>query len=124
MKFIGTIFLSLFLFQINAQTDLDQAVGNWEGGIQLPDGSSFPIIFHIVKNDDKLSATMDSPSQSAFGLKMDKTEFKDNQITLTMNQVQGNYKGTLKEGKFEGTWTQAGQSFPLNLERMKKKGDD
>ena len=65
---------------------------------------------------------MDSPDQNAFGLKMDKAEFKENEITLTMNQIQGSYKATLKDGKFEGTWSQGGQSFPLNVERIKKEG--
>lgn len=112
--------MSLILFQANAQNDINQVIGDWSGAIALPDGSSVNVIFHFSKKGESLSATMDSPSQGAFGLKMDKAEFKENEITLTMNQIQGAYKATLKDGKFEGTWSQGGQSFPLNIERVKK----
>lgn len=120
MKILSTLLLSLLLFQANAQSDPKQAVGDWEGSINLPDGRSLQVIFHLSAEGESLSATMDSPAQNAYGLKMDKAEFKDDVITMTMNQIQGSYKGTLKGGKFEGTWSQSGQSFPLNLEKVKK----
>jgi len=121
MKLIVTLFLSLFIFSASAQDDPTQAVGNWSGSLNLPGGQSLKIVFHVTSNKGALSATMDSPDQQAYDLKMDKVTYSDSTIEMSMNQIQGVYTGRLKEGKFEGTWSQAGQEFPLTLERVVKK---
>ncbi len=121
MKTLSIILFSLFIFQANAQNDLNEAAGNWGGKIEVP-GQSLEVIIHVSNDGTALSASMDSPSQGAFGLKFDKVEYKNSEITMTMNQIQGTYKGTLKDGVFDGTWTQSGQSFPLKLERIKREG--
>lgn len=118
MKTLITLFFSLFLFSASGQDDPNLAAGNWGGALALPGGQSLKIVFHVVNNKGELSATMDSPDQGAYGLKMDEVNFKEGKIEMTMNQIQGTYKGTLKDGKFEGTWSQSGQTFTLNLERI------
>ncbi len=122
MKLLATVFFSLLMFSATAQDNLNEATGNWAGALELPGGQSLRIVFHISNDGEALSATMDSPDQGAFGMKMDKAAYGDKTIELTMNQIQGTYKGTLKDGKFEGTWSQSGQTFPLNLEKVVKEG--
>lgn len=122
MKFFASLVFSLFIFSLSAQDDLQQATGDWSGSLNLPAGQSLKIVFHVTSDKGDLSATMDSPDQQAYGIKMDKVSFSGKSIEMTMNQIQGTYKGTLTDGKFIGTWTQAGQSFPLNLEKANKKG--
>ena len=123
MKTLCILLLSVFLSPFNAPQELNKAAGNWEGTLALPGGQSLKIVFHVMNKDGELSATMDSPDQNAFGLKMDEATFKDNTIKMTMNQIQGTYEGTLKDEKFIGKWSQSGQSFDLNLTRIKKTGD-
>ena len=101
-----------------SQDDPKHVVGDWAGTLSLPTGDAYRIIFHISEENEKLKATLDSPDQNAFGLKMDKVVFKEGKIEMTINLIQGNYKGTLKDGKIDGSWTQGPQSFPLNLEKV------
>jgi hypothetical protein len=121
MKLFITVFFSLFILSASTQNDPKEAIGDWKGSLELGGGMSLSLIFHITEDNGALTSTMDSPDQQAYGLPMDVTTYKDGTITLTMNQIQGTYKGTLTNGKFDGTWSQAGQSFPLELEKMKKK---
>ena len=97
MRTLSIILLSFFILQANAQNDLNQAAGNWGGAIELPDGSKLKVVFHVTNMGEALKATMDSPDQGAYNLNMDKAEFSDNTLTMTMNQIQGTYKGTLKD---------------------------
>jgi len=121
MKLFVTVFFSFFILTGSAQNDPQEALGDWKGSLELGGGMSLSLIFHITEDDGVLSSTMDSPDQQAYGLPMDITTYKEGVITLTMNQIQGTYKGTMTDGKFDGTWSQAGQSFPLILEKMKNK---
>ena len=117
--------LSVLLSPFNAPQDMNKAAGNWEGDMALPNGQSLKLVFHVVNKDGVLTATMDSPNQNVFGLKIDEITFKDETIKMTTNQVPGSatYEGTLEDGKFIGKWSQSGQSFELNLTRIKKTGD-
>jgi hypothetical protein len=37
-----------------------------------------------------------------------------------MIAINGTYEGTMKEGKFEGKWSQGGMSLDLKLEKENK----
>lgn len=117
------LFVLLFSLLISFPQDNDKnlASGNWEGTLQAP-GVNLKVIFHITNNQGVLSATMDSPSQDAFGLKMDEVKFSNNTLEMSIKQAGGSYKGTLKEGKFVGKWMQSGQTFDLELKRIKRTG--
>lgn len=120
MKIILTLVFGLLLNFPQDSTPND-ITGNWEGKLEVP-GASMKLVFHISNKDEVLAATMDSPDQNAFGLKMDVVKFSKNELEMTMNQIGGTYKGTFKDGKFEGKWYQSGQSLDLNLTRIKKTG--
>lgn len=120
MKSILVLLFGIIL-SFSQDTDKNQASGNWEGKIEAP-GVSLKIIFHIVNTDGVLTATMDSPDQNAFGFKMDEVKFNDGALEMTIEQFGGTYKGTLKDEKFIGKWTQGGQSMDLELKRIKRTG--
>ncbi|WP_420385039.1 hypothetical protein [Roseivirga sp.] len=120
MKAVITLLFGLLLF-FPQDTDLNEAAGNWQGSIDVQ-GKSMRIVFHVVNSEGKLSATMDSPDQNAFGYKMDEAKYSDKTLELTINQAGGHYKGTLKDEKFIGEWSQGGQKFPLVLTRIKRTG--
>ena len=95
----------------------DDVTGDWYGALEIT-GAKLRLVIHIAKDGDGLKGTMDSPDQGANGLKLDDVAFKDGKLTFVFKAANGSYEGTLKDGKFEGTWTQNG-AWPLPLSRTK-----
>jgi uncharacterized protein len=96
--------------------------GIWLGSLKVS-GINLRIVFHITKAaEGNYTATMDSPDQGAKNIPVEKVTFTDSKVKIEMPNIQGVYDGTLSaEGtKFNGTWTQAGRVFPLDLEKTEK----
>ena len=74
----------------------------------------FGEVLTLQLQDNKLSATLDSPSQKAFGIKCDNVVFENNQLIISVNKLNAEYKGTLENDTIKGTFTQ-GIAIPLNL---------
>ena len=63
---------------------------------------------------------MDSPDQGAKGIPVTSINYENQILKLEISNAGIQYKGTLdKENVFIGTFKQAGQSFPLNLTKVK-----
>ncbi len=112
---IAILFFSSMLAEINAQ-DIS---GAWEGKLSVQ-GNSIPILFNVKLEAGTYSSTMDSPSQGATGIPMDKTVFENNVLTIKFNQAGIKYVGNLKENKFEGTFFQGPTEIPLILSKTVK----
>lgn len=113
MKKIITTFLFLLCVSIGyAQT----VAGTWYGTLSVS-GSKLHVIFHITKNGNEWTSTMDSPDQGASGLPTDKTTFENNQLSIEAAKFALKYKGTYQpdSSKINGTFTQGSASFPLVL---------
>ncbi|MCH8960945.1 MAG: hypothetical protein IH820_06355 [Bacteroidetes bacterium] len=96
-------------------------VGDWEGPLANPDGSTLQVVFHITQdNAGNLTATFDSPDQDAFGVPLDEVRFENGELYLYLKVIGGSYTGALQEGNetIEGTWTQPAGSLALNMERV------
>ncbi len=119
MKTIMTLILSVFM--VAQSSDPAKIAGDWEGTLSVQ-GQSLRLVIHIKYADNELSATLDSPDQGANGFKVDTITLKDDKLNFAINQFQGSYEGTLKDGKFEGKWSQGGQTLDLNLAKQKKTG--
>lgn len=93
--------------------------GTWEGVLNV--GIELRIAFHIKQNaSGTLSATVDSPDQSAFGIPCDTVATAGNSLSIEMNSLKANYNGKLiNDSTIEGTFTQ-GASFTLHLKRGNK----
>lgn len=48
---------------------------------------------------------------------------EDDNINLDLPAIQARYEGTRSGHSMEGTWQQAGQVFPLNLEKLDASAD-
>ncbi|MBI2826763.1 MAG: alpha/beta hydrolase [Planctomycetia bacterium] len=95
--------------------------GIWQGTLEV--GVKLRIVFHINAADDgKLTGTLDSPDQGAKGIKIDKVEFTDGALRLSIKAIAGAFEGKLDEstGKIAGKWSQGGASLPLVLEAVDK----
>jgi len=95
----------------------------WEGKLEIGAGLSLRIVVHVGKTaDGKPVATMDSPDQGAKGLKVDTVTLDKSSLAFEMKKILGKYEGKLNaEGtEVAGTWTQAGNAFPLKLKKTEK----
>ncbi|WP_158827382.1 alpha/beta hydrolase family protein [Mucilaginibacter lacusdianchii] len=105
------------LFLLSIITGYGQTIaGNWYGALNVS-GSQLHIVFHIAKNGDVWSSTMDSPDQGAFGLATDKTQVDGNQLSIEVSKFGLKYTATYQadSNKITGTFAQGGGSFPLVL---------
>lgn len=96
-----------------------QIEGYWKGKIDLG-VQQLEMAFDIKATKEGYSSTLDVPAQGAFDVPVDETSFHDNQLQIQMSLLNASYIGTLKEGIIEGTYTQNGMSFPLNLAKAEK----
>lgn len=110
-------FLSTVAFSQNIE-------GVWHG-VLLVQGMKLRLDFNIVKKDSAYSATMDSPDQSAFGIPMTSVTYANLQLVLTLDAAKIVYKARLENEVLKGEFTQAGNTFPLEMSRniIEKKAD-
>jgi len=100
-----------------AQDPGDVLIGSWGGSLDTG-AAQLPIVFNISRGDDgALNATMDSPSQGAFGIPVDAVSLDTNAVSMEIAAIGGGYTGTLSEDgtSIEGTWSQGGASLTLNV---------
>lgn len=108
------IIVCSLLFSINLFSQ--NIVGDWEGSLEVQ-GMQLKLIFHITKDGEKFTSTMDSPDQGANGIPMDKTTVEDGNLTIESKQLGMKYIAPISENgkKLAGTFNQRGMSFPLEL---------
>jgi len=114
MKKITTlIILVLAVCTLSAQ----DITGTWQGALETPNGT-LRINFNISAEEDGYISTMDSPDQNAFGYPVDSTFFKMPELTIKITNIGVQYSGKLVDNdNIEGTLTQMGQSFEVNLKK-------
>ena len=92
--------------------------GTWNGVLEVQ-GQKMALVFHIENNDVKLTSTMDSPDQKAFGLPVENTTFLNNELTIELPAFKIKYTGKPNAtfSEIDGNFTQGGANFPLKLDR-------
>ncbi len=122
------IVFSLFLNSVNIfpQSNDKNTVnveGKWLGTLNVS-AIQYRIVFNINKSEDgNLKATLDSPDQGAKDIPIEKVTLDKNKIKLVVTLIKGEYNGIVypDSDKIEGTWSQGGMNFPLNLEKTKQE---
>jgi hypothetical protein len=120
MKILGALLLSAALtLSAAAQTDL---AGVWQGDLKPAPGSSLKIQFVITaKPGGGYGAVLTSPDNGAIkDVAAANVNFVDGKLTVDVPKLSGGYAGTLRNGVFEGEWSQEGQKLPLNLRAYTK----
>jgi pimeloyl-ACP methyl ester carboxylesterase len=102
-------------------SDID---GSWWGTLDTG-AAKLRLVFHITNTEDGLVATLDSLDQNVKGLPVTAVTRNGSAIKMELKQIDGVFEGKLdKELTFmDGTWTQAGQTWPLALKRAKDAGE-
>ena len=98
-----------------------EITGPWQGELDIQ-GMKLPLILHVNKDGENLKSTLDSPKQGAKDLPVSKTEFVNNELKFEATNLGVSYKGTLKDGKIEGTFSQGGMQLPLTF--VKSTGEN
>ena len=111
-------FKTLIILLLTAASIYSQDIsGEWNGILKVQ-GMQLRLIFHISANDAGYTGTLDSPDQGAKGLPLSSVEFSDSSIIINADKLGLEYSGKLEsEERINGTFKQAGQSFPLELTR-------
>lgn len=109
--------------QIQAQNKFDHnsVTGSWLGKLEVS-AISLRIVFNLsVIEKDSLVATMDSPDQGVKDIKLGQVILDNDSIKISAPLLLGEYTGTIKNDTLiEGTWTQRGNTLPLNLTKLRK----
>jgi CubicO group peptidase (beta-lactamase class C family) len=97
------------------------AIGHWEGAIQIP-GTDLEVLVDLKAGAaGALEGTIDIPAQSARGLALESVEAKEAAVSFAIRGIPGQptFKGTLSAdgATIEGSFTQGGQTFPFRLAR-------
>jgi uncharacterized protein len=102
---------------LGASSVFAQVVGDWTGSLQAG-GVELSLVFHITEQDGTLAATMDSPDQGGYGIPASSAVFANDTLTVEFVAIGGTYVASFSEsGVLDGTWTQSGRAFPLELTR-------
>jgi pimeloyl-ACP methyl ester carboxylesterase len=117
MKKLVKIFCSLPLLFFTYGATAQTITGAWQGELDIQ-GKHIPVVFHIAKDGDKLSASFDSPSQNVFNLKCSDVIQKKDSVTILLAAVNIKYSGQLStEKQLKGSWFQGPGSLPLILNK-------
>lgn len=94
-----------------------QFVGAWEGTLEA--GAELRLVITITNGKAGSEATLVSVDQGNAQIPVSGITQKAAKLTLQVNALAGNYEGEInKQGtELTGTWTQAGNSFPLTLKK-------
>jgi len=93
------------------------AVGDWRGVLDVGE-QQLEIIYHLQSEDGSLGGSMDVPAQGAMGLSLDAVSVDGERLIIEMPLGgEARFEGSQSGKSIQGTFTQAGQSFPLTLAR-------
>jgi uncharacterized protein len=123
LLFPFVILILLICYPMTAQVSAFKTIlpGSWLGTINSG-AIELRIIFNLsLAGKDSLIATLDSPDQGAKNIKLGKVTLTGETIKISAPALMGEYNGTVKsDSTIVGTWTQTGNSMPVNLKKLKE----
>ncbi|MEN7536097.1 serine hydrolase [Aurantiacibacter flavus] len=95
--------------------------GLWTGSMAITPSQTLQIVVEIARDaNGTLTGTLDSPDQNSFGIPLTAIEASDTALAFALPAAEASYAATwVPEAEaWQGTFTQAGQSWPLTLQRL------
>lgn len=119
-RMIVAMILALSAAGLRAGAPADWPAGDWKGTLQAGQ-QQIEMVYHLATGPHgEWTGSMDIPAQGAMGLPLQSIEISDTSIKISM-PVPGNatFQGQWQAAaqRIDGRFSQAGQSFPLVLER-------
>lgn len=93
--------------------------GTWKGNLDVQ-GTAMEILFNIAEEDGNYTSTFDVPTQGAVGIPLEETTFTDNTLTIESAKYKLKYVAILEGENLNGTYSQLGQDYQLNLVKTVK----
>jgi dienelactone hydrolase len=112
MKNLLSFALILSTFSIFSQ----EFEGDWTGKI-LVQGFPLTLDYHISKNENGFTATMDSPDQKSYGNKVKEVIVNGYEINLNFPEYKIFTKLNYKNDSLIGNYVQLGKNYPMSLSR-------
>ena len=97
--------------QVNPTTTLE---GSWSGKLKVG-AMSLTLVLHLEQAEGYVKASLDSPDQGAKGISAYKEYLSDDSVAIKVESIGATYRAKLKDGKLDGTFSQSGMTFPLEL---------
>lgn len=98
--------------------------GSWKGDLKISN-TTLTIAFNVKKSESGYSATMDSPSQNAYGIPVKETSLKDSIVVFKIDRPKISYSGKLVgANKLIGEFKQGNTSLPLELLKVSELRND
>lgn len=95
--------------------------GAWNGQRTIQ-SKQLNLVFLIAKSGNTYSAILDSPDQDNYGISVRSVTFEESVLKIELANSDIQFLGKQNDkGSFEGVLIQAGQSFPLQLDRPDAK---
>jgi hypothetical protein len=114
-----TMFHTLLLAMALAGTAAAQTplAGKWQGRLEIAPGKTLTVQFlFAAAPDGGHTAIVTSPDSDAIkNVAAKSVKFADNRLVVDVPALSGGYTGTLRNGVFEGEWSQEGAKMPLSL---------
>ena len=106
----------------NTDSILDKTTGTWNGSLMV-ETTELPLVFKILKSDvENFKVTLDSPLQGAYNVPLGEITNSSGELKIDAPALQASYIGKLiNDSTINGTWNQAGNSFPLKLQKSDAK---
>jgi hypothetical protein len=103
-----------------AATDL---TGTWAGDLKTDDGSTYPLTFHLKQEADKLTGTIDGPSEQP--LTIDNGKVNGDKITfdVTYNGMVIHHEGTVDGDEIKVSSKTEGDQMPPMQFTLKRSTD-
>jgi hypothetical protein len=99
-----------------------ELAGTWQGKLAVDPQTSLTIQFIFTKKPDgTYSAVVNSPDNPAIrNIAASSVSYSAGALKVDVKDLSGSYAGSIKDGKFDGKWTQAGSALPLALAPYQK----
>src|ERR1700683_3524162 len=92
-----TMIASTLVLGAMATASVSSAIGDWEGKIDTGSGS-LRVIQHISQAaDNKLTASLDSPDQSATGIAIDSVTYKEPDLHFAIETLGSSFDGKMNQ---------------------------
>lgn len=94
-------------------------IGSWRGALQTPMGK-LQLVLHLKHNQDRWTATLDSPTQGAYGIPVDALSVRGDSLSLGVSPLGLKYEAVRSGDELLGQFAQGGFSTQLQFAREVK----